>query len=751
MFRKTISSLVVFSLMLGVFTGCDWFEDEDVEDDVESEEVVSDEDDRGKVAYDGSSMMSVAEAGTFAIWEEEAISFMPNVPAYSVEGDFENVFVHEEIYLSDDANVKLKENLFVVTERGPKEFFEVYESNRYLMVPNFITTDSVMHTYHLYFDYLLKALEERSLYNSLEYLTGKMTDAALMQLERLEGTEWEDSAKMNLAYFAVAGRLLDEGVDVPVAVLDTVLEELDMIAAHEGIQNSGIFGTPDDLYPEDYSQYIPRGHYTRSEKLGRYFKSMMWFGRMTYRLSNEKETKGALLVVEALENDVKLANEWEALFAPINFFVGEPDDLVFYDYNVLVKDIYGEDFDLAALVDEEKYPVFVDAAKGLRDPLINSMPVFAPFVLPNDRKEEVKGFRFLGQRSTVDAMIMQKLVYRDVDKHEETGDLRMLPKFLDLPAVLGSVVADGLLVEMGDHGYERYSDNMLEMKNLVNGLSEEEWTHNLYWGWVYTLKPYLDAYGEGYPSFMKSDLWKKKELMSFAGSYTELKHDTILYAKQVYAELGGGPSFEGMDDRGYVEPNPDLYNRLVSLIDITIGGLQARGMLDKKEAGEMAKLREICVRLRDISIKELEGVSLTEEEYEFIRAFGGSLEHFWHDTLDPRLVSGEISTGGYAGLLDSSPAALVADIATDPNGAVLEEGTDVFKIYVVVPVEGQLKVAVGSVFGHYEFSWPMEDRLTDEKWRIIMNGWDPNGDEDSDEVPEKPELELWKKEFVSEY
>ncbi|MFI5384219.1 MAG: DUF3160 domain-containing protein, partial [Methanosarcina thermophila] len=39
-----------------------------------------------------------------------------------------------------------------------------------------------------------------------------------------------------------------------------------------------------------YSQYIPRGHYERSDLLKAYFKSMMWYGRMTFRVNNEDET-----------------------------------------------------------------------------------------------------------------------------------------------------------------------------------------------------------------------------------------------------------------------------------------------------------------------------------------------------------------------------------------------------------------------------------------------------------------------------
>lgn len=53
---------------------------------------------------------------------------------------------------------------------------------------------------------------------------------------------------------------------------------------------------------------------------------------------------------------------------------------------------------------------------------------------------------------------------------------------------------------------------------------------------------------------------RKKNLESFLGSYTELKHDTVLYSKQMLAEMGGG--MEEMDDRGYVEPEPEIFHAL---------------------------------------------------------------------------------------------------------------------------------------------------------------------------------------------
>ncbi|MCZ7596890.1 MAG: DUF3160 domain-containing protein [Gammaproteobacteria bacterium] len=79
---------------------------------------------------------------------------------------------------------------------------------------------------------------------------------------------------------------------------------LALIAAAEGIQPSPIFPGLD--YGEDYTRYIPRGHYTLDDGLKAYFRTMMWYGRMTFRLKTSSpevgraETRSALLLVNAL-------------------------------------------------------------------------------------------------------------------------------------------------------------------------------------------------------------------------------------------------------------------------------------------------------------------------------------------------------------------------------------------------------------------------------------------------------------------
>ncbi|MFH1029741.1 MAG: DUF3160 domain-containing protein [bacterium] len=120
------------------------------------------------------------------------------------------------------------------------------------------------------------------------------------------------------------------------------------------------------------------------------------------------------------------------------------------------------------------------------------------------------------------------------------------------------------------------------LKNEFSSYDESVWTQNIYWGWLNCFKPLLSKYGEGYPFFMQTEEWMKKNLETVLGSYTELKHDTLLYAKQSYTELGGG----GFEEKklppvvkGYVEPDLEFWNRIIVLAETTKKGLEAREVL----------------------------------------------------------------------------------------------------------------------------------------------------------------------------
>ncbi len=669
--------------------------------------------------YFSDKKPSIITAGFNA--DADAGNVVPCVEAYKVNPDLSNISNLDRFYLEDDVKQHLAQDGFVVRGSGWREFFEVYEMNRYAYIPNFITVDSLMHTYHLYFSYLLKNIERNYLSDYLGQLSQQMLGESISQYEQLKGSKWESAAERNVAFFAVGAKLLDDGTEVPDSVKDPVAAELDHINQADAILRSEIVQGE-----EDYTQYIPRGYYEGDARLERYFKAMMWYGRIHFPQDNEDMNRSALLMTTALLGNAKAHQLWDSIYAATSFFAGASDDNSVYEYAAAIRETSGKELTLQLLMeDDQVFQQFQDEIGSLPAPQINSIPI------EEGDDNTIPGFRFMGQRFTIDAAIMQNLIYQRVGENS-SGSRRMLPDVLDVPAALGSDTALGILNEEGAADYPDYSRNMELLRGALSEENDALWSASLYSMWLNTLRPLLSVKGEGYPMFMQSENWLKKDLECFAGSLTELKHDTILYSKQVLAEMGGGE--EEMDDRGYVEPEPLVYARFVSLADQTAQGLEAYGLISPEDKENLERLSQIAGQLLEISGKELKDELLTDDEYEFIRYYGGTIEHFWYDAIKNEGASDSITTQEY-------PAAVVVDIATDPNGAVLEAATDTpSDILVVIKVDGQLKIAKGTVYSFYQFAWPLDDRLTDSKWRQMV-GLQP--DEEgylNYEIPvEKPE------------
>ena len=626
----------------------------------------------------------------------------PCVAPYTIEPDLSNIDNLFQFYLADGMAEKLSENGFFVCGDAGREFFEIYETNRYAQFPSFVTVDSLMHTYHLYFSYLLKNTEKNYLSDSLTQLSQKMLENCAAQYELLKDSEWESAAKRSVAFFTVGAKLLDDNTPVKDYVEDMVRQELEHIRLADGIHESAVTGDE-----EDYSQYKPRGYYEGDTALEQYFRAMMWYGRIHFRQEDEETDRSALLITKALSDDAKSCALWESVYTVTSFFAGASDDLGVCEYAPLIREAYGSSVTAGELAgNPEGFERFHAMTASLSAPKINSVPI------ADGADNVILGFRFMGQRFTIDAAVMQQLIYSNV-KENSAGDMRMLPDVLDVPAALGSGAACRILEENGAFAYAGYAENMERLQEALSAENDGLWSASLYACWLDTLRPLLAPKGEGYPMFMQNGEWSKKNLECFAGSFTELKHDTILYSKQVIAEMGGYGE-EELDDRGYVEPEPLVYAKFANLADQTAKGLEQYGMLSSADKENLSRLSLLADRLHTISNKELQDETLTGEEYEFIKSYGGSIEHLWYEAAKGEAPDGMVSSQEF-------PAAIVVDIATDPNGQVLEAATGSPSIlYAVVRIDGKLKITRGSVYSFYQFPWPLEDRLTDSSWRQMM-------------------------------
>jgi hypothetical protein len=598
-------------------------------------------------------------------------------------------------------------------EAQPWKFWQVYEDARYRGLPPFITADSILNAFHGVFDSLLQRMEEGALFGQLELMSETLYNAASEQWGEATDPDVKEAARMNMAYFAVANSLLKDGNAAPDAVGEEVDTELALIEAAEAPGMSPIFG-----YTEDYSQYKPRGHYTRSERLERYFKAMMWYGHTAFYINArgaaispelaDDLTRRATLISLSLVDQAKEA--WSAIYEPTSFLVGRSDDIGVDEMRKVVAEVYGS-----------TQPRLDDLAdKGALDRLrakLNELPAPRILTAPDreegdteDREEGERSFRVMGQRYIPDSYAFQQLVWAYVG---DESNKRGMPMGLDIMAVLGSDQAYQLAADDYDQKrFKNWEAQLTKVHEEFSTLAPDLWPSNLYTGWLEALQHAMAPVPDGAPDFMKTQVWARKSLNTALGSWAELRHDTILYAKQsVVAEGDGG---ESTPEIGYVEPYPALYAKLGELALTLRKGLTDCGLLDSVSANKLGMMIELTDTLRSIADKQLKGGSLTADEVVALQTYGHTLE-----------VLEQFAGAEQGETLSPTPekSPLVADVHNDYNNkTILEEATGYpLILYAAFEMNGKTYLFAGASYSYYEFVVPLGSRLSDEEWTALLD------------------------------
>lgn len=722
----------------------------------------------------------------------DPLNIQPNAPQYSLPLT-ENTITNygdakSKLSLDENDLSLLKKNGFVVIKnpfnQKEENIVTPYETIKNYDMPVFITTDSLLHIYHIQFDETLRQIEEREFYDNIWSISKSLQETSIEEYNSFDG-DLKEASKRNVVFFSVALTLLSPKKDqicpykeewecgdnyfktedlkkysfsIPDFAKKDVEKELELIEKHEGFSDSPLF-----IYIEDYTQYIPRGHYTRSEKLKNYFKAMMWYGRMTMLLKGTDQvppgkscpdippckalistydakiqTIEASLITYHLASDSDLLEKWDRIYNVTSFYVGFSDDLGPYEYLESLGSVSNGKFNLNTLNDESLGKIKAKIAEYSSPKIYGgtgNCNLFPPFSADQADQclENTKGFRLMGQRFIPDSYMFSNLVGTYTGEYMGEGDakpftlvysgagrpIRGFPRGLDVMYIIGSDRAKYHLDSMNDSNYKDYDTQVALLKKEFDSFSLEDWNRNLYWSWLYSLKSLITDYGTGYPTFMQTEAWHDKELTTSLASWTELRHDTILYAKQSYTarETSAVPPMEEALT-GYVEPVPEFYNRLLALTRMTNKGLEEMNVLDDSSRYRLQNLERILERLITISEKELNGENLTQEDYDFIKDFG--------DELNGTIYSVEEN---------AKKTTIVADVHTEGNtGKVLEEGVGYVDLIVIAykMPNDKIVLGVGPVMSYYEFKHPMDDRLTDEKWRELL-GSNP---------PKPPELTL---------
>jgi len=455
----------------------------------------------------------------------------PQIPSYNLPLKPSDISNYEKflnkIPLTDNAKKILLKNGFVVIDTpadiankevpsyftsgenlsAKDDFLPYYIALQDKDIPVLITTDVVLHYYHVLFDLMLMRMEDKLFYDYIWDISKQLFDDSIKEYNSTTSEDLKEATKRNIAYLSVALELLkpkdnqiisDEELkrlycdsymkdtecaeiikqikesgnyqgftedDVkkysfttPNFVKDIVKQELNLIEKHQGWEYSPIF-----IYKEDYSQYVPRGHYTNSEKLKNYFKALMWFGRMTALINGSDsiepgksvcgghdgiiskydskiQTLQANLITYNFLLNSDIQNKWSRMYEITSFMVGFSDDLGPVEYAQVLKDVLGNDITPEKI--EQNLPKIIEKLQNLPyNPKIYSGLGECELVMPcppltdaqvqelkTQAKEllnETKGFRMIGQKFTLDSWLFSEIV--SPYSGEYTGEKTPLP------------------------------------------------------------------------------------------------------------------------------------------------------------------------------------------------------------------------------------------------------------------------------------------------------------------------------------
>ncbi|HEX7557003.1 MAG TPA: DUF3160 domain-containing protein, partial [Leptolinea sp.] len=469
--------------------------------------------------------------------------------------------------------------------------------------------------------------------------------------------------------------------------------------------------------------YKPVGHYAGNPLLEDYFRGMTWLGRVAFKFADAedkqfKPSRAPLIITVCLRQNNPVWERYTRMMDTLSFIVGPTDDGGPSEVGALMDSVYGSGATPDALKDEQKWQKFLSRIDELPQPQINST-----FVNTTKALNAERSWRLMGQRFTLDAMIFQNMIY---DKVGSDDKKREFPSGLDVMAVLGSTAALDAQKAAGETDYQNYSSQLEKLQKAALAQAQPDWLGTFYSGWLYSFLPQVQPKGDAFSPVMGTTAWQNREVNTALGSWAELKHDTALYSKMPEFMGGGGPPGSPYPP-AYVEPNPNVFYRMAFISKSIFDGLMKRGYIGNSNMPDIGadlnfsqlfdgigKMADIYNGLGDIAVKELQGQTLTEEEFGLIQSPIGVIE----DQADFARISKQD--------IKLPPVPVVAAVS-GANNDVLEAGVGkVDRIFVVVPINGQLQVAQGGVFTYYEFKQPRSDRLTDEEWQKKLSSAAPS-------------------------
>ncbi len=580
-------------------------------------------------------------------------------------------------------------------------------------LPVFVSADAILHAWHRSYDDLLVMVERGVFTGSLDELLGRMR-------KNLGATQASAEVRAELdTYLTIAHSLLkDQVLPARDGSAERVQDAFGRARAAASISSVRVFGRSRLV---DFTQWKPRGHYEKHPDLIPYFRAMMWLGTVDFR-PIETSSNGerhfepldfhAFVAARETMDDGSLAL-WRSIDRLVSFFVGAHDNLTPEGLAPLARDLGAKTMGaLQHASDARVEQAIVHGGYGKQ-----RIMSYVAWKAPGTPELALNtSFALFGQRYSLDSHTLTAVT-------EDRVPDRQLPTPGDVAfATFGNDFALALASPQ-DLNRPAYVSALAGMRALADAQNDDYWLTSLYSSWIWALRG-LSPDLEHAPaaSVTRTEAWSRRLLATQLASWSELRHDSILYAKQSYSV---GILCKYPD--AYVEPYPAVFHRLVEQsalalrlvagFDRTFLNLGQVAILDSAHK-YFERAKEILSRLEAMSQKNAKGEHLSSSDLAFLN------DMIKVHTVEGGCGGGVTSYDGWyrellGGASVTDPDVTVADIHTSLEAGVLHIGKQLpRRIVVSVDWADGARAYVGAAYSYHELV--SEQRLNDSEWSALV-------------------------------
>ncbi len=592
-------------------------------------------------------------------------------------------------------------------------FFQALDQIHDRDLPLLFTTDALLHTLYLSYDKMLAEMEEKRFIPLLASILEKAYDHA--QREYGQDTSGQDVIDL----LGTARRLLHPQLSAIAGNAATTAHLIDIDALTP--KRVKLWGR-DTLV--DFSQFKPRGHYTASFPLQSYFKAMMWLSRADIAFdlrakpkqnaaAHTRMKRAAIILWDCLLQSGAYAG-WLEIDRSIEYMVGNSDGLSPKNMALVLQAMGITDAStLLAKFPEARFDSAMTAGRFGAQAILSQQKTFAAGDTDTDLSPI---FSFMPQRFILDAFTFSQLVHPVSQGVAWPSPLQVAFTLGDNSA-LGDMQGTGAAIN-GVLGAQR---------SLYDGISEAGWQTNLYTGWLGFLRKLNGAEENAKvaPVF-RSKGWRLKMRNTQLASWAQLRHNTLLYAKQSYTG-----TVVCDFPKAYVEPYPAFF--------AAVAAYAANGERLFRDQAPMvayfANLRLNAGKLEAIAARSAQGQGPDSTQAKWLRSAltyrsetAGCAQVKVYDGWFLDLIYGSTRKD-----IDRDDEAAIADIHTKPSTdelgpqGVLHVGTGPIRM-AAVAIQGDscATVYAAPVLSFYESLRVNKlDRMTDEEWKVELGKAQP--------------------------